>query len=374
MYRNLDALRSRLAPAFLRRRKEDVAIELPERIRSVSSFPMHEAVVDTYEDVMAQVRRIAARKHIPPAELERMQRLLVIARRCCNGPHMLGKDVDDRHVPKLAELEDVLRELCLGERRKAVVFSEWTDMTERVEALSRRLGLPTFHLRGSVPVKLRPAMIRSFGTEKGPAVFVSTDAGGLGLNLQAADVVVNLDQPWNPARLEQRVARVHRIGSKRATREILFVTKDSVEERILHLHETKKNVLENVWAKGGEDVIAAPGGSGAFREVVAALLAAPRSREDAGGVSATAGADARAGAAAAPGVGKGGNGSGGVPRAGRGELSGGNAPESKEPPVAVDLTAIAAAVSAALPAIPAEQRRPLAAVFHALADVLESAG
>ena len=105
-----------------------------------------------------------------------------------------------------------------------------------------------------------------------PAVFVSTDAGGLGLNLQAADAVVNLDLPWNPARLEQRIARVHRIGSKGTVQELLLVTKDSVEERILHLHDTKRNVLANIWDKGTEDVIAAPGGSGAFRDMVAALL------------------------------------------------------------------------------------------------------
>ena len=346
-YRNLGALRSRLAPAFLRRRKEDVAIELPPRIRSVSMFPMHEAVVETYDDVMSQVIRIARKKPLLPADLERMQRLLVIARRCCNGPHLLGKEVDDRKVPKLAELEDVLRELCLGEGRKAVVFSEWTDMTDRVESLSRRLRLPTFHLRGSVPIKLRPALLSEFAAAKGPAVFVSTDAGGVSLNLQAAEVVVNLDQPWNPARLEQRIARVHRIGSKRPTREILFVTRDSVEERILHLHETKRNILENVWAADGEDEIAAPGGAGAFRDMVEALVAPPPT------VHATTPPPVRAssgkGAAAPP------------------------PPSPAPPPAVIDPRAIAAAVGAALPAIPVEQRRPLAAVFHALAMALENA-
>src|SRR5439155_22632792 len=100
----------------------------------------------------------------------------------------------------------------------------------------------------------------------------STDAGSVGLNLQAADVVINLDLPWNPARLEQRFARVHRIGSKGTVQELLLVTKESIEERILRLHDTKRGVLANIWDKGNQDVIAAPGGSGAFREMVAALL------------------------------------------------------------------------------------------------------
>ncbi|HEU4402257.1 MAG TPA: DEAD/DEAH box helicase, partial [Candidatus Polarisedimenticolia bacterium] len=232
-YRGLDALRSRLAPAFLRRRKEDVLPDLPGRLRSTVLVKMHPAVETTYRDVLAQVARIASKKVILPADLDRMMRLLVIARRCCNGPHMLGVDTDDRQVPKLQELREHLRDLCLGEGRKAVVFSEWTDMTDRVEALCVRLRLPAYHLHGGVPVRRRPALIRAFAAERGPAVFVSTDAGGLGLNLQAADVVINLDLPWNPARLEQRIARVHRIGSKRPVQEVLLVTKASIEERIL---------------------------------------------------------------------------------------------------------------------------------------------
>ncbi len=234
---------------------------------------MHDAVVGTYEEVMAQVARIASKKVLLPHDLERMQKLLVIARRCCNGPHMLGIEIDDRKVPKMAELEQTLRDLCLGEGRKAVVFSEWTDMTDRVEALCAQLGLHAFHLEGDVPVRARPVMIRRFTEQQGPAVFISTDAGGVGLNLQAADALVNLDLPWNPARLEQRIARIHQIGSKSAVQILVLVCRNSVEERILHLHEVKKNVLANIWAEGGEDTIAAPGGSGAFREMVAHLIA-----------------------------------------------------------------------------------------------------
>jgi hypothetical protein len=164
-----------------------------------------------------------------------------------------------------------LRDLCLSEGRKAVVFSEWTDMTDRAEAMCRKLRLPVFHLHGGIPVRSRPALLRALSDQKGPAVFVSTDAGALGLNLQVADVVINLDLPWNPARLEQRIARVHRIGSKRTVQESLLVTKESIEERILRLHDTKRGVLANIWDKGDQDVIAAPGRSGAFREMAAAL-------------------------------------------------------------------------------------------------------
>lgn len=403
MYRNLDAMRSHLAPAFLRRRKEDVALQLPARVRSVVWVPMHAAVVDNYEDVMTAVARIANKKVILPADLERMQRLLVIARRCCNGPHMLGLAAEDRKVPKLAELEEALRDLCLGEGRKAVVFSEWTDMTERVVALCDRLKVPVFHLQGGVPVRQRPALIRSFTELKGPAVFVSTDAGGVGLNLQTADAVVNLDLPWNPARLEQRIARVHRIGSKRTVQVLLLVCKDSVEERILQLHDTKRNVLDNIWARHGEDVIAAPGGSGAFREMLKAILATrapgvgvevpPPGAQPSGADSSHAGTH---GGSSAPPDSKpsinvpqpsGGEGvpigpvslveagflpAGAASRPGAGVGTSSHSSMSPASMAVVDPSSLAAAVAAVAPSLPQEHRRSLAVVFRALAQALEA--
>lgn len=366
LYRNLHALRSHLAPAFLRRRKEDVALELPARVRSVSKVPMHPAVCDTYEDMMAQVARIASQKVIRPADLERMQRLLLIARRCCDGPHMLGMEVDAKAVPKLIELEQTLRDLCLGEGRKAVVFSEWTDMTDAVESLCDRMKLPPFHLHGSVPLRQRPGLIRTFIESKGPAVFISTDAGGVGLNLQAADIVVNLDLPWNPARLEQRVARVHRIGSKRTVQEIIFVAENTIEERILKLHEVKKNVLANIWSKGGEDTIAAPGGSGAFREMVGALLDSRKPIPTSDGSRST---DIPSGDDASEKI--------------EADLSPpstvSSAPAAAELPATVgvnpssiDPNALAAAVAAVAPTLPIDHRKSLAIVFRALANALDS--
>ena len=375
LYRGLGDLRSRLAPAFMRRRKEDVALDLPERLRSQAMLPMHDDVVATYDDVLAQVARIAARKVLLPADLDRIRRLLVIARRCCNGPHMLGLEVDDRKVPKLQELEQALRDLCIGEGRKAVVFSEWTDMTERVEALCKRLRLPVFHLHGGVPVRHRPALLRAFAAGKGAAVFVSTDAGGVGLNLQVADVVINLDLPWNPARLEQRIARVHRIGSRRTVQEILLVTKESIEERILKLHETKREVLANIWDKGDADVIAAPGGSGAFRDMVASLLrthppADPGDHSESRVGAPPDEAKVPSAGAAAPAA---------TPAAAR-ELDPAASPDETSAPVwpaapavppPFDPAALSAAIAGIAPALPPDHRRSLAAVFRVLADSLE---
>ena len=340
-------------------------------------LPMHEAVTPTYEDVLAQVARIASKRVLLPVDLERIQRLLVIARRCCNGPHMLGHEVEDRKVPKLEELGQALRDLCLGEGRKAVVFSEWTDMTDRAEALCRKLRLPVFHLHGGVSVRSRPALLRAFCDQLGPAVFVSTDAGGVGLNLQVADVVINLDLPWNPARLEQRIARVHRIGSKRAVHELLLVTRDSIEERILRLHDTKRDVLANIWDKGDQDAIAAPGGSGAFREMVASLIqggptppptqaSAPEPAEDTPVDSVAQSGTMEAESFGVANVATGDGASTPATPAAAGD------DERPTTRLAVDSAALLAAVSAIAPAMPPEHRKSLAAVFRVLAEGLEA--
>jgi SNF2 family DNA or RNA helicase len=381
LYRGLGALRSRRAPAFLRRRTEDVALDLPERVRVTATLQMHEAVVPTYEDVLAQVARIASKKVLLPMDLERMQRLLVIARRCCNGPHMLGHEVEDRKVPKLEELDQALRDLCLGEGRKAVVFSEWTDMTDRAEALYRRLRLPVFHLHGGVSVRSRPALLRAFIEQKGPAVFVSTDAGGVGLNLQVADVVINLDLPWNPARLEPRIARVHRIGSKRAVQELLLVTKDSIEERILRLHDTRRDVLANIWDNGDRDTIAAPGGSGAFREMIASLLKAgpAQAAEAAAKSSPEPPPDSPTDLVATPhgavdepfGSVDGAAGDSDSIASSTAAAAGSETRSTTS--IAVDPAALLAAVSALAPALPPEHRKSLAAVLRVPAEGLDSA-
>ena len=386
MYSNLGSLRSRLAPAFLRRKKEDVELELPERIRSIVKVPLTGLARDEHDEKTGLVARILSKPVILPADLDRMQKLLVIARRCCDGPHMLGVKTPDHRVPKLKELEHALRELCLDEGRKVVVFSEWKDMTKRVEKLCRKLGITCIYLHGGVPVKRRPALLRALETHVGPLVFLSTDAGGVGLNLQAADAVIILDLPWNPARLEQRIARVHRIGSKKPVRILLIVGKDCIEDRILALHDTKRDVMENIWAADGEDEIAAPGGSGAFKAMVQALLEraplpATMTAAQAGNGHAGQAADARDPDARDPDP---------SPVVRRPDVSGGKRPEragSSPPvpvppipapvppevtsPVGLDLEALGLAVAQVAPRLPPDHRKSHATVFRALAAALE---
>jgi SNF2 family DNA or RNA helicase len=96
-----------------------------------------------------------------------------------------------------------------------VVFSQWRGMTLMVEALLRKMKIGFVHLNGQVPTARRGELMDRFQNDPAVAVFISTDAGGTGLNLQTASILVNLDVPWNPAVLEQRNARIHRLGQRK---------------------------------------------------------------------------------------------------------------------------------------------------------------
>jgi len=158
--------------------------------------------------------------------------------------------------PKLDELAQVLDELCLQGGLKAVVFSQWERMTAMVEERVRKLGLGCVRLHGGVPTAKRGDLMDRFREDDSVQVFISTDAGGTGLNLQSASVLVNLDVPWNPAVLDQRIARVHRLGQKERVQVILMVAADAYEERVLGLVAGKRDLFDNVVdPDAAEDVV-----------------------------------------------------------------------------------------------------------------------
>jgi SNF2 family DNA or RNA helicase len=147
-------------------------------------------------------------------------------RMSCNSTYLLNQETD--HGVKADELAALLDELFAEPEAKAVVFSQWTRthdiVIRRLEA--RGLGYVSFH--GGVPSEKRPALVERFRNDPACRVFLSTDAGSTGLNLQHASTVVNMDLPWNPAVLEQRIARIHRMGQTRPVQVINFVAKGTI--------------------------------------------------------------------------------------------------------------------------------------------------
>ncbi len=173
-------------------------------------------------------------------------------RMSCNSTYLLNQETD--HGVKADELAALLDDLFADPEAKAVVFSQWTRthdiVIRRLEA--HGLGYVSFH--GGVPSEKRPALIERFRDDPTCRVFLSTDAGSTGLNLQHASTLVNMDLPWNPAILEQRIARIHRMGQKRPVRIINFVAKGTIEEGMLSVLAFKRSLSAGILDGGSGEI------------------------------------------------------------------------------------------------------------------------
>jgi superfamily II DNA/RNA helicase len=149
---------------------------------------------------------------------------------------------------KLEELGRLLDQLRAEQDRKIVLFSEWTTMLNLIEPLLEERNLNYVRLDGSVPQKKRQGLIHQFQNDTDCMLFITTNAGATGLNLQAANTVINVDLPWNPAVLEQRIGRAHRMGQKNPVQVFLLVTTETLEENLLATlsakHELSLAVLD----------------------------------------------------------------------------------------------------------------------------------
>lgn len=256
-YRNLSELRRRLAPVMLRRDRTLVRDQLPDRIEQRLDLPLTSKQAEIHDDALkaaTQYANILKKRPLTPVEQNRMMAALQKARMACDAAGLVDKVTEG--APKLDELENILDELCRQSGLKAVVFSQWELMTQMVEERVRRLGLGYVRLHGGVPSARRGDLMHRFRDDDAIQVFISTDAGATGLNLQSASVLINLDVPWNPAVLDQRIARVHRLGQTRTVQVLLLVSADSYEERVLDLVKGKRHLFDNVVdPEATEDVV-----------------------------------------------------------------------------------------------------------------------
>ncbi|MCC7414369.1 MAG: SWF/SNF helicase family protein, partial [Gammaproteobacteria bacterium] len=178
------------------------------------------------------------------------------------------------HGNKCEELVTLLRELLEQPAVKVVIFSQWLRTHELIvrRLEPKRWGHVLFH--GGVPGARRGALVERFHKDPGCRVFLSTDAGGVGLNLQAAaSVVINMDLPWNPAVLEQRIGRVHRLGQTRGVQVVNFVARGAIEEGMLSVLAFKKSLFAGVLDGGPSEVFLGGSRLRRFMESVEAVTA-----------------------------------------------------------------------------------------------------
>lgn len=273
-YRNLDALHRRVRRIMLRRRKADVEDQLPARTVNMYSVPMHPEQRERYEEFetkMVRLVAIAKRRTLRKEEMDRLQRYLACMRMLCDTPYIL--DQECRVCPKLGELEAVLEEVMTDRDAKVLVFSEWERMLRLVRDLAGEMGLGFAWHTGSVPQTKRRKEIRRFKDDPDCRLFLSTDSGSTGLNLQAANVVINLDLPWNPAKLEQRIARAWRKHQTRAVSVIHLVSEESIEHRMLSTLANKQELADSVVdGLGDAQTMPLPSGRQALVERLEALM------------------------------------------------------------------------------------------------------
>ena len=275
-YQNLADLRERLQPLLLRRRKSDVENQLPGRTVKNYFVPMAEEQRLRYEDYYAPAARLIAKAQKRPLtkeEFDRLQQLLACMRMVCDTPAIL--DPTCRISPKLEELEGILSDLLEEPDRKVIVFSEWERMLSMVRELAGEMGVDVAWHTGSVPQQRRRAEINRFKHDPACRLFLSTDSGSVGLNLQVASAVINVDLPWNPAKLEQRIARAWRKNQTRSVSVVNLVTEDSIEHSILHLLGRKQALADGVLDGAGDlAALKMPSGRAALMERMQAMMAA----------------------------------------------------------------------------------------------------
>ncbi|MCD6585586.1 MAG: DEAD/DEAH box helicase [Desulfobacteraceae bacterium] len=247
-YKNIDTLRKRLKSLLLRRTRGQVIKELPPRTTTIIRITPTEEQLDLQKGYRQIIQTILQKKYLTEMDLMRLQKALLMCRMAANSTFLVDKQ-SPGYSSKLEELDELINQLKEEEDRKIVLFSEWTTMLNLIEPILEKHQLNFVRLDGSVPQKKRQALMNQFQNDPDCTLFIATNAGATGLNLQAANTVINIDLPWNPAVLEQRIGRAHRMGQKRPVHVFLLVTEDTLEEGLLATlsakHELSLAVLDS---------------------------------------------------------------------------------------------------------------------------------
>ncbi len=237
-------LSRRLQPFLLRRRKRDVAKDLPEKIEQVvlSSLTSHQRAA--YDALLREIQQgLGGSGKNVNAAAQRMRMLtgLLRLRQVCCDLRLVGIDKEETSA-KLELLDELLEEAIDGEHR-VLVFSQFVSMLHLIRERLEKLEIPFCYLDGST--KQRQEIVDRFQSDSAIPVFlISLKAGGVGLNLSAADTVIHFDPWWNPAVEAQATDRAHRIGQTRVVTAYKLITRDTVEEKILRLQEKKRAAID----------------------------------------------------------------------------------------------------------------------------------
>jgi superfamily II DNA or RNA helicase len=255
-YKNLHEIKERLADTLIRRSKKEIIDQLPKRMDKNLFVPMTEQQMEMHEEKKDAVAKLVLKWRrmgfLNEKDRQRLMLSLGIMRMVCDSTYIL--DQITRHDTKIDELMSILDEVFENSDEKVVVFSQWERMTRLVAQELNEREVKFEYLHGGIESKNRKDLLTNFANNPESRVFLSTDAGGVGLNLQVASIVINLDIPWNPAVLEQRIARIYRLGQERNVQVINLVSTGTIEHRMLDVLSFKGAMAAGV-LDGGDDTI-----------------------------------------------------------------------------------------------------------------------
>lgn len=255
-YRNLNEIGIRLAPHLIRRKKSSVRLQMPARQDKNLMVPMTKEQMAVHDECRMLVSRLLQkweRLHfLSETDRNRLILLLSQMRMVCDSTYIL--DQKTRYDTKIGEVINIISNVMDSGEEKIVIFSQWERMTRLIAKEMDDKGIGYEYLHGGVPSKARKDLVDNFTDNPDCRVFLSTDAGSTGLNLQAASIIINMDLPWNPAVLEQRIARIYRLGQQKNIQVINMVSANTFEEEMLGKLRFKSSLFEGV-LDGGEDTI-----------------------------------------------------------------------------------------------------------------------
>ena len=239
-------LKRMVRPFILRRKKGDVLKDLPDKLEKVVYVKMGEEQRRLYD---ARVRKIQLQLEGQTEEEYNSEKIKYLAelttlRQICCSPELCYENYRGGSA-KLDSCMEQLTDIVQGEHR-VLLFSQFTTMLDMLAKELEKAGFSYLYLSGRTPKEQRKKMVQEFQTGNIQVFLISLKAGGTGLNLTQADVVVHYDPWWNVAAQNQATDRTHRIGQKKVVTEIKLVTKDTIEEKILELQERKARLAENV--------------------------------------------------------------------------------------------------------------------------------
>ncbi|OEU70504.1 MAG: hypothetical protein BA864_01575 [Desulfuromonadales bacterium C00003093] len=252
-YYNLQSLKERMQPILIRREKKDVIRQLPHISHLDIPVDLHPRQADYHASYSNGVARILRKKFMTPFDLQKLLLLLAKMRMVCDSTFLVDPEQETHYSPKLDQLRHILLDqLDLKHTpRKIIIFSEWVRMNHLIGRLLRENNIGYVELNGKVPVPKRSALIREFEDNPDCQVFLSTEAGGTGLNLQVADTVINFELPWNPAKKNQRIGRIDRLGQQSGHLTVInLITRNSIESRIAEGLLLKQDLFEGVLSPG----------------------------------------------------------------------------------------------------------------------------